>query len=90
MKTLIFLALTVAVTVKVAQFFRDWETREAAMEELDQVLKEILGDCLEAYCDECDGVLAQGTGQYKEDVFTVAYNHREIYDHDVRVRSWAD
>jgi len=90
MKTVFFIGVTVAVTIFVARWFREWEMKEATMEELDRVLQEILGDCLEAYCDECDGILAQGTGQYKEDVFTVAYNHREIYDHDVRVRSWAD
>lgn len=90
MKTVLFFGITVAVVVVVARQIRKWGRERVTMEELDQILTEILGDCLEAYCEDCDGILAQGTGQYKDDVFTAAFNHGEIYDHEVKVRSWAD
>lgn len=90
MKTMIFFGITIIVVVVVARQIKQWERNRVTMEALDQVLAEILGDCLEAYCEDCDGILAQGTGQCKDDVFTEAYNHGEIYDHDVRVRSWLD
>lgn len=58
--------------------------------DLDAVLAVILGSCLEAFCEDCDMVLASGTKVYHNMVSTVAYYHGEQYDHDVHVRSWAD
>lgn len=88
--TIFWVAATVVVAIIVDRKMRELAQRKVFVDELDKILGEILGDCLEAYCEDCDGILAQGTGQYKEDVFTAAYNHGEVYDHEVRVRSWAD
>lgn len=58
--------------------------------DLDMLLTKILGDCLEAYCEDCSKILATGTTMYHTLVTTVAYHHSEEYDHEVHVRSWAD
>jgi hypothetical protein len=90
MKTIVFLGLTIAVVVILAEQVRKWTREEAAMQEVDMMLTEILSDCLEAYCEDCNRILAQGTGTRKPDVSSAAYHHSEIYDHQVFVRSWAD
>ena len=90
MKNILFLAATITGVILFSKIIRKWEREEAAMEELDDMLEEILGDCLEAYCDDCEHVLAQGTGIRKDDVAEAAYNHSEVYDHMVHLRSWAD
>jgi TorA maturation chaperone TorD len=90
MKTLLLLGTIAAGVVILASQVRKWSREEAAMQELDQMLAEILGGCMEAYCEDCDHVLAQGTNPFHEQVAQVAYFHRETYDHEVRVRSWAE
>lgn len=90
MKTIVLLGLTVAGVVIIASQVRKWTREEAVMQELDDMLNEILGDCLEAWCEDCDRILAQGTGSRKPDVSREAYVHGEIYDHEVHVRTWAD
>lgn len=90
MKTLILLGLVVAGVVILEARARKRLREEATMQELDMMLYEILGGCMEAYCEDCDHVLAQGTNPYHDQVEQVAYFHRETYDHEVRVRSWAE
>ena len=91
MKDIIFWAAATAVVVMIVdRQMRKLAQRKAIVDELDAMLAEILGDCLEAYCDDCEAILAQGTGDYKESVAEAAYNHGEFYDHMVRLRSWAD
>ena len=90
MKTLVLLGLTFAGVVILASQVRRWSREEAAMQELDMMLSEILGGCMEAYCEDCDHVLAQGTNPFHDQVEQVAYFHRETYDHEVKVRSWAE
>jgi galactose-1-phosphate uridylyltransferase len=58
--------------------------------DLDLLLEKIFSDCLEAYCTDCGKILASGTQVYHEVVTNVAYNHGEIYSHDVLVRNWLD
>lgn len=60
------------------------------MQELDDVLIEVLSDCLEAWCDDCGRLVAQGTGTWKSEVEQEAYIHREVFDHEVHVRTWLD
>lgn len=90
MKDLILLGLIVAGVVILARQAEKWSQEEAAMEELDVLLYEILGGCMEAYCEDCDHVLAQGTNPFHAQVGQVADFHRETYDHEVKVRSWAE
>lgn len=97
MKTLVLLGLAVAGIVILdlqlrnhALQVRKQALEEAAMQELDIILYEILGGCMEAYCEDCDHVLAQGTNPFHDQVEQVAYFHRETYDHEVHVRSWAE
>lgn len=87
---IIFIGVTITVVTVIAVQARKLYREEAAMQELDAMLEEILGDCLEAYCDDCEHVLAQGTGVHKDMVADEAYNHSEVYDHMVHLRSWAD
>lgn len=89
-KTIVLLGLTVAWVVIIAKQVRKWTREAAVMQELDDMLAEILNDCMEAYCEDCDRVLATGTGNLKPDVSHEAYVHSEVYDHNVHVRSWAD
>lgn len=91
MKDLVLLGLIVAGVVILAKQTEKWSREEAAvMEELDIILHEILGGCMEAYCEDCDHVLAQGTNPFHAQVGQVADFHRETYDHEVKVRSWAE
>lgn len=90
MKTMLVLGLTIVGVVILASQVRRWTREEAVMQELDDILTEVLSDCLEAYCDDCGRLVAQGTGPWKEDVSREAYVHSEVYDHEVHVRSWAD
>lgn len=90
MKTLLFVGFILLGVVVIGREVRKWTREEAVMQELDEMLAEILGDCLEAYCEDCGQLLAQGTGNRKPDVSREAYVHGEVYDHEVHVRSWAD
>jgi hypothetical protein len=91
MKNIIFITLTVAVVIVIAGQFKKMEKRQEAFEqEVDDVIRDVLDNCLEAYCEDCDQILAQGTGSYKDTVTSVAYTHREVYDHEVKVKSWAE
>lgn len=93
MKTLLFTGVTVSAVIALAWYARR-QTRvaeEATLDyETDQMLIDVLSECMEAFCQDCGMVLAQGTHPYHDDVAAVAYNHGEMYDHDVRVRSWAE
>lgn len=88
MRTLIFTGLTVLAVILWAKTLREKE--ETMNSETDVMLLEILSECMEAYCEDCEQVLAQGTHPYHDKVASVAYNHSEIYDHMVHMRSWAD
>lgn len=90
MKTILIIGFVLLGVVVIGREVRKWTREEAVMQELDTMLAEILGDCMEAYCEDCGQILAQGTGTRKPDVSSAAYHHSEVYDHEVHVRSWAD
>lgn len=90
MKTILILGFILLGVVVIGREVRKWTRETAVMQELDEMLAEILGDCIEAYCEDCGRMLAQGTGNRKPDVSSAAYHHSEVFDHEVRVRSWAD
>jgi hypothetical protein len=75
---------------------RPWDVNNIPMErgespeELDDILGRILGSCFEAYCEDCDDVLAVGTGPYEQQVANIVYTHREIFDHETYIRNWAE
>jgi hypothetical protein len=89
-KTLLIIGFVLLGVVVIGREVRKWTREEAVMQELDQMLAEILGDCIEAYCDDCGRLIAQGTGSKKPEVSSAAYHHSEIWDHEVHVRSWVD
>lgn len=93
-KTLVAAAVVVGIIVFIRRFNEYDDKRKPVedepMYELEDVLTEVFGDCMEAWCEDCGAVLATGTGPYKTQVSNVAYTHGSIYDHEVRVRSWAE
>lgn len=94
-KTLVAAAVVVGIIVFIRRFNEyDGERKHVndddPVYELDDILTEVFGDCMEAWCEDCGAVLATGTGPYKTQVSNVAYTHGSIYDHEVRVRSWAE
>jgi hypothetical protein len=66
------------------------EQLEPPTNDLDLLLEEILGDCLEAYCEDCGTILATGTKNYHDLVANVGYDHEITFDHYVTVQSWLD
>lgn len=103
MKDILFVAAAIAVVIVIAERYRKefpvenvfengrpWPELEEPEEELDDILARVLGSCFEAYCEDCDDVLAIGTGPYQSQVANVAYTHGEVFDHETWVRSWAE
>lgn len=104
MRDIIFVAAAIGVVIFIAERFRKeyvplentfengrpWPEREEPPEELDDILARILGTCFEAFCDDCDDVLAVGTGPYEQQVMNIAYTHCEVFDHSAYVRNWAE
>lgn len=88
-----FIAILVTGVIYAIKAFAEYDDERREMEEssleIDNVLTDVLAGCMEAYCEDC-GVLAQGTHPYHDKVASVAYNHSEIYDHMVHLRTWAD
>ena len=65
------------------------------MNEVDELIRSVLGECLEAVChepdgDRCHGVLAMATVGYSDFIAERASGHAEATGHRVSVRTWAD
>ena len=91
----IILAVVVIGVIGFIRHYNEYDEPERnpmdePMYDLDDILMDVFGDCMEAWCEDCGLVLATGTGPYKPQVNNVAYVHSEVYDHEVHVRSWVD